>query len=223
MAPKKRGRAAGLTARAQAPQSATARKRVGFVLECTERGPDQKVLEKLLPRIRDDIDPVFMTERNKDKLLANCGQSARALLNRGCVRVFIVWDERPAWPEMGEALDCKPEYQQVMAAMAAAKVARKDVVPVCIREELEAWLLCDGTAIRKVIERPTHPIKPISGIKNPDTFNRPKRAGMMPRFEQNGRSYDDSIHAGKIAEHCDLSLLRRSQSFRRLEDRLRAI
>lgn len=74
--------------------------KVGFVFECGPQGADLQVCEYLAREIRPDITPVSQTLSNKDDLLRNAGRVSASLLAEGCERVLVVWDLRPAWPDM---------------------------------------------------------------------------------------------------------------------------
>ena len=94
------------------------------------------------------------------------------------------------------------------------------MVLLCIREELEAWLLADGRALSTVLSTEAHPVR-VQNERHPDHVTCPK--GRLKRiFKQNRRgTYNDLVHAIKIIRELqDLDHLRRSESFRRFEEKL---
>ncbi len=69
--------------------------KVGMIFECADEGPDFKVCAHLAKRIRPDITVVPDALGNKRNLLAECGESAAALLADGCEKALIIWDQYP--------------------------------------------------------------------------------------------------------------------------------
>ena len=65
---------------------------------------------------------------------------------------------------------------------------------ICIREELEAWLIADGRAVSAVLSTPTHRVRVKHG-RNPESIRNPKkRLGRI--FQQHShRPYSDRQHA----------------------------
>ncbi|MDP3016721.1 MAG: DUF4276 family protein [Deltaproteobacteria bacterium] len=91
---------------------------------------------------------------------------------------------------------------------------------LCIREELEAWLLADGRALSTVLSTEAHPVR-VQSERHPDHVTDPK--GRLKRiFRKNRRGrYNDLVHAIKIIQKLpDLENLRRSESYRRFEEKL---
>ncbi|HVA46688.1 MAG TPA: hypothetical protein VNH11_10025 [Pirellulales bacterium] len=76
--------------------------KVGILVEC---GPDgmehhmcRRVGELLAHETGLDLEVDVVPMDNKERLLEECGTAARDLLENGCDRVVILWDERPALP-----------------------------------------------------------------------------------------------------------------------------
>jgi len=95
-----------------------------------------------------------------------------------------------------------------------------NVFLVCIREELEAWLLADNRAVMAMLQplKPSHPVGRISKFSNPDGIGNPKMR-LTRIFNQelgSGRRYVDSQHAIMIAREIqNFSRIKRSYSFKR--------
>src|SRR5260370_8298805 len=88
--------------------------------------------------------------------------------------VLIVWDLYPPWREKGEKPCRRDDRQAIFHSLDAAGVSPDRVALVCIREELEAWLIADGRAVSKVLSTPTHPVR-IKDPKNPEPIQNPKK------------------------------------------------
>ncbi len=75
-------------------------------MECGPEGLEVKVVAKICELLVEDkgivIQPVFVPMDNKKELIEDCGASTRLLIEKGCDRVVILWDERPAWPNSEE-------------------------------------------------------------------------------------------------------------------------
>jgi hypothetical protein len=157
-------------------------------------------------------------------MIANCGRAVANLLNaEGCDKVLIIWDLYPAWRDDGCRADCVEDCRSIREALRAAGVTDGDgrVALICIREELEAWLVADGRALSAVLSRPTHQVR-VQDNRRPDTVREPKTR-LRQLFQQNGRGdYSDRTHAIQIAQALpDHNRIGRSQSFRRFTSKIR--
>lgn len=208
-----------MTAAARIPSST-----IGMVFECGLQGADKQICEHLAQHIRRDIKIRSRTLDNKDSLLRDAGRVAAQLLRDGCACVLVVWDLRPAWPD----LKLKPcrynEREALVNCLAQAGVpARAPVHLICIEQELESWMLADDRAISALLSTPAHAYK-VAKVKFPDRIAQPK-AAMARHFERaRGWRYDDKVDAIRVfkAGAIDTSRLRRSASFARFEAKLLA-
>jgi Domain of unknown function (DUF4276) len=190
------------------------RPKVGLIFECGPDGPDQQVCEYLARRLEPALDLSSVALGNKPRLLAECGRAAARLLEEGCERVVIVWDLYPPWRERGARPCRREDRRQITEALEAAGITARPVFLVCIREELEAWLLADERALMHVLSRPAHPAK-VRGEKRPEQVRDPKKR-LMRHFERHGQRYNLTLHARKIVEALpDWSRIRRCESFLR--------
>ncbi len=193
--------------------------KVGLIFECGPEGADKKVCEHLARMLEPNIKIESITLTNKAILMQDCGKATAQLLADGCERVVIVWDLYPPWREKNDRPCRREEREKVMQLLKDAGVTSPNVFLVCIREELEAWLLADEQAISAFLSRPTHPVK-INRVKEPEQFRNPKKH-LIKLFKQNGRpEYKDLIHAEKIIKLTDLSRLKRCASFSRFADKV---
>jgi hypothetical protein len=158
---------------------------------------------------------------NKEFLLEQCGSVAAGLLQDGCERVVILWDERPAWPSEHEDLCWFREREQILAEIANAEVPLDRVGLVCIEREFESWLLADHTMLSSALSRPTHRFKAKKYL-NPERLPNPKGT-MISVFKEAGRGrYNEVQHAGLFVEHLSsLTKFRKCKTFKRFERKVR--
>ncbi len=95
------------------------RARVGILVECGRQGLDAVVCRRLCALLRDhtrvDFEEEILPMDNKRNLIQMCGTATATLFASGCQRVVIFWDERPAWPIVGEPLCWHRDRQDIMA------------------------------------------------------------------------------------------------------------
>jgi hypothetical protein len=193
--------------------------KVGFILECGPEGPDVQVCRHLVHKLDSTIEFIPSTLDNKKNLLEDCGTVAKALLDE-CEKVVVVWDLYPAWREK----DIKPcryeDRQAIFKSLQAEKVDLEKVFLVCIREELESWLIADHRAVTAMLQllMHPHPVSRISRYSNPDRIRNPKKRLTRIFTQELGsrRRYVDYRHALLITRQIvDFSRVRRSDSFKR--------
>jgi Domain of unknown function (DUF4276) len=160
---------------------------------------------------------------NRPNVLKVAPMVAKKLLANGCDAVFVIWDVFPEWREHGGTTDCKVHRATLDENLKTAELVGKPIYPVAVHEELEAWLLCDADALMAVIG-PLRQKKKIEHEKYPDAVENPKKK-LMELFKLGrGKSYNPSFSAGQIAAQLTtIKRLRKSQSFRRFEDRLKKL
>ena len=132
--------------------------KVGMIFECGPGGADKTVCMQLAKRINPEIQIVPRTLDDKPNLIEDCGSTAVQLLELGCDRVVIIWDLRPAWPDKKSKPCLVQERQAVLDSLSDAKVSDQAVCLVCVKQELEAWLLADERALQSVLSTPAHPV-----------------------------------------------------------------
>jgi hypothetical protein len=152
---------------------------------------------------------------NKRNLIQTCGAATANLMRSRCDRVVILWDERPAWPRMGDPLCWHNDREDILRSLRLAGVAVRHVHLVCIEREFESWLLCDQLMLSAVLSTETHPVR-VHAQKNPHRMGNPK--GTMARLfrQHRGWGYVDVQHARDFARCLqDLGRLRQCDTFRR--------
>jgi hypothetical protein len=190
--------------------------KVGLILECGLKGADKAVCEHLLRMLLPGVVVDSVTLDNKPKMIAGCGKAAADLLSSGCERVVIVWDLYPAWRKDGERPCRKQDRTSILKSLTDAGVNTPNVFLVCIKEELEAWLLADRSALEAVLGRPSRAAD-VPNIRKPEQQKNPKKR-LDKIFRDNAKGpYTDHVHAIWIVRQLDSVniLAKRSESFRR--------
>ena len=195
--------------------------RIGFVVEgSNEDAGDVHAIRALCLRIAEEQgisrEPVVVAGGSKPDVLREANTHVAALRASGCQRVVIVWDNCPPWK--GD-LNADQASCEAIAweAISQAGHQPQNIFTVCVRRELEAWLLTDGSAVSSTLGRIGGGSMPsVSGSNQPDTIDKPKdrlqnwfylRCGRPPT----GPEYGAMFRQARIAK------LRRSASFRALE------
>jgi uncharacterized protein DUF4276 len=177
------------------------------------------VCEYLVRQLHPHTEVVSVTLTEKRNLISHCGEAAAQLLRDNCQRVVIVWDLYPPWRNKGEKPCRYEDRKAILESIQQAGVTSQNVHLVCIREELEAWLIADNRAIEIAISKLVDHKRPrIAKVADPDSVSKPK-VRLMKIFKQHTpRQYEDHIHAVKIVrelESLGFNRIRRSKSFAR--------
>src|SRR2546423_1232591 len=129
--------------------------KIGVVCEgqrgCAEKQVFPYLIELICPEATWDIVP----SGSRPAVLDSAPSVAKNLFATGCDVVFVIWDVFPEWRDSGGTTDCKEQVKTLVANLVVAKMDDKPIIPIAIREELEAWLLCDADALMAVIGRLT--------------------------------------------------------------------
>lgn len=199
--------------------------KVGFVVECGPGGADEKVLRSLIKALRSDIEPRFVTSGSKRVILEDCGKLASALFdNERCDKVFVVWDLMPCNAEHHHkgTPSCVLERAHVLNLLRATDKPR--TILLCIKHELEAWLLADGSALEKVLKPNHQRVERIPDDKSPEQHPNPKKQLGNLFKKRRGLEYNDTVHAVKIIEQVtNFNKLVRAPSFARFKQKLQAL
>jgi hypothetical protein len=189
--------------------------KIGLILECGPHGPDQQVCEYLIRWLRPNSQVVSRTLLNKKTLIARCGETASLLLNDNCHRVVIVWDLYPPPHDTVQKVCRFADRRDILSSLKQAGVTSSNVHLVCIREELETWLIADNRAVELAMSRLTHrKIRKVSQLKKPEQVNNPKEKLMTIFKDRKLAPYQDHVHAIKIVkELVSLNKIRHCESF----------
>lgn len=145
----------------------------GMIFESGPQGAERQVCEYLANRIRPGIVIVPVTHRNNPEMIADCGKDVAQLLRERCHRVLIIWDLFPPWRKRGEQPCRKEDRKAILKSLEQAGMRNAPVFLLCIREELEAWLLADGRALSTVLSTEAHPVR-VQSERHPDHVTDPK-------------------------------------------------
>lgn len=201
--------------------------KIGMLCECAPGGPDVKIGEHFVKEFVPGAEFIGVPMSNKDKLIQDCGREVKRLIEKEkCDRVFIVWDLAPAWPDMKQKRCRRRDKDGIERSLRAAygdDVLPEDkIVLLCIEQMLESWVIADAQAVMDYVKRPTHPAPRFKEVRRPDEDRDPK-ARLIGYFAQAKRQYNEHVNAVPIIKRASLSKLQRSESFKRLEEKLRKI
>jgi Domain of unknown function (DUF4276) len=195
---------------------------IGLIFECGPQGADKQVCEYLVKQLKPGVNITSVTLDNKDNLLRDAGKVAAQMHKDGCACVLIVWDLRPAWPDMKNKPCRHDERQALLKNMAEAGLAANaPVYLVCVEQELESWLLASDHAIAACLSTAAHAYS-VGRVKGPDAVPQPKAALIKHFKDARNWRYDDKVDAIRVLKAADVDLkrLRRSVSFARFEGKL---
>jgi hypothetical protein len=198
--------------------------KVGFIVECGPEGAETKVIPYLARMLDNRIEPDVVPLERKPVLKRECGGWAKALLERGCSCVLILWDLLPAWGEY-EGRGCRHDDRLEIAESlegVGLNPADNRIHLVCIEKMLEAWLIADERALSAFLSTQAHPVS-VPRQRNTERIRDPKAAltALFVRSRSRICRYVDWQHAIRIAAQLpDLTRLRRLQSFSRFESKL---
>lgn len=191
-----------------------------MIFECGPHGADKKVCEYLARKLNPALEIESITLDRKDKLITECGREAQTLLENGCQRVVIIWDLYPAWRENNEKPCRKEDRENIFKSLNAYGVDISRVFLVCIKEELEAWLLADNRALEEVLSKPHRKIR-VDRIRHPERVDNPKKKLSNIYREKIHRAYNDLIDAEKIIKAIpDFDRLASCESFIRFAQKV---
>lgn len=187
--------------------------KVGLILECGPDGPDQQVCEYLIKRLDPEIEVKSATMTGKPSLIENCGKAAKAHFDDGCDRVVIVWDLSPSW-RRGEPSCRKLDREKILESLAKAGVTANAYL-VCIKHELETWVLADERALIAYLSTTSRAAE-VDQTKFPEREPNPKKRLRQIFAVNRHPPFNEQIHAlSVISEVLDFNRLRRSASFKR--------
>jgi len=190
--------------------------KIGMIFECGPDGADLQVCGALARRLNPQVLISSIPLDNKPKLIRDCGKVAKKLLEVDmCDHVLVIWDLYPAWRDNAARPCRRQDREAILGSLKAANVRRSHVTPVCIREELEAWLLADNRALSTVLSTDAHPIR-VRHERRPEQVRNPKRTLIRLFNRSRHRTYVDRQHGILIVRALpDLTRLDRLPTFLR--------
>ena len=115
--------------------------KIGFVLECTLKGPDAIIYPSVFSKLCGTVElekPITLT--NKKILMDEGHNYVEELMKQGCDYVFVIWDRIPKWGGTGR---CVEEKESFIVKLQQLNIDETRVKLCCIDEMLESWLIAD--------------------------------------------------------------------------------
>ena len=198
--------------------------KVGLLVESGPQGLEAIVCRRLCDLLNSEsnaeIDVDIVPMDNKFRLLEECATAANSLIQSGCERVVVLWDERPAWPKSNEKLCWHNDRQHAMEKLGTQNDLSERVHLVCIEREFESWLMFDHPMLSRLLSRPTHSVS-FPKQKRPDRNGNPKGT-LTSKFQELAReTYVDVVFARRIASQIlSLNRIGRCMTFKRFASKL---
>lgn len=178
-------------------------KKIGVIAEDTS---DVDVIKEILSKYlkKDNFSVSHFVGQGCGKIKSKCAAWVDQLAKKGCSHIFLFHD----LDRNKEAL-LRKELQTKLARCSFASPLI--VIP---REELEAWLLADVEAIRKVfsIQNGIKPISDVEKISSPKEY-----LEKLVRFHSE-RKYLNTVHNKKIAQEINIKKLVGYPSYKSFHD-----
>lgn len=199
--------------------------KIGMIFECGPNGADKKIYEYLAKLLRPDVEVSHLFLDNKPKLIGQCGEAAKALLElEGRERVLILWDLCPPWKEKRAKACRRNDCNLIRESLTNAGLTSQQlqcIHLVCIEKELETFLLADKQAICTYLSGLINRDCRVPNIKHPERELNPKDV-LYRIFQTNGcRKYEDLKDAEKMIKLVKIEKLRVCSSFVRFEMKIR--
>jgi len=133
------------------------------------------------------------------KLRHKCKAWAKVLICRGCSHLVVMHDL-----DEGNEASLREELESSISDLAFN--GSLVLIPV---HEVESWLLCDATAIRKVFSMTRQPRVPV----RPERILKAKEYLRDLVWKMNKKRYVNTIHNEKIASEMQIEALQACKSF----------
>ena len=173
-------------------------KKIGLI---AEDDSDIEVIIEILKKylLNNDFSTRKFVGNGCGKLRTKCGSWAENLFKSGCDYVFIFHDlDRNHEKELRGKIEAK-----------VCPIKNPNSLVVIPKEELEAWLLSDSTALKNAFKLDKEP-KPIANCEN---IQSPKEHLRDLIYKLNKKRYLNTVHNKKIASEISLDNLRRCRSY----------
>ncbi len=209
--------------------------RLGMIFECCRNGADEKVYPYLAHQIRSDLEIIKYPLDSKGKLIANCGETAKKLLNiEKCERVMIVWDLYPS--ELGfqggkhrkkenhkqrSSLCVKTDRLPVLQSLEDTLdlEERKKVRILSVQYELETLLLFDKQALKQYISKKAKRDCEITDLSSPQNRTEPKKV-IQHILGHHGCWYDEFQSAYEIIQLVNPHKLEKCPPYQKFKQRI---
>jgi len=183
--------------------------RIGFILECSPKGPDADIYPHLAKKFCPSADihsPITLV--NKANVMSEGPIVAKTLFEEGCDYVFIIWDRMPKWNGTGK---CTDHIASIEAGLDALKINKSRIILCCIKDMLESWMLGDGAAITQYFQNlTTHPIPNFPDYKSEIDQSKPEEK--LSRYNSKYNKYTDNFKIVKLIDDFE-KIAKRNESF----------
>jgi hypothetical protein len=196
--------------------------RIGFILECSSKGPDADIypyLAKLFcPKFEIENTDV-LTLNNKANVMNEGPAATKILLESGCNFVFIIWDRMPKWGGTG---NCEDHRNTIIAGLDSLGIDKSMVILCCIKDMLESWMLGDGNAITEYFQAfaPAHRLSSFPDYKSSVEQSKPEEKLM--RYNGRYDKYSDNFKIIKLIKDFG-KIANRNESFRFFKESIEEI
>jgi Domain of unknown function (DUF4276) len=200
--------------------------KIGIICEGGLRGADIRVYKFLAEQILSDVKIIPAPLDSKPKLIDQCGEVSKALLELdACERIIIIWDLQPAWKAKGQKACRKNDCDSIKQSLNAAQLNDKQlekVHPVCMEQELETLFLTDEQTIAMYFTQKSGRNCRVKYFKYPEHPQNAK--GEVDKIFQmhSGRihRYTDMTDAEKMIQLVTINKLKRCASFVRFATKI---
>jgi len=187
--------------------------RIGFVLECSPKGPDADIY----PYLAKKFCPYFETRKgdivtltNMENVMNDGPMTAKVLLEAGCSYVFIIWDRMPKWNGVG---NCEVYRDRLLEGFNVLGIDSSRIILCCIKDMLESWMLGDGKAITEYFQsfNPTHRLDKFPDYKSSVEQSKPEEK--LLRYNGKYNKFTDNFKIIKLIDNFD-KIANRNDSFK---------
>ncbi len=176
--------------------------KIGFVLECSPKGPDADIYPYLAKNIfcpnLDITKPETLV--NKQRLINEGPLVAQTLIDDGCDYVFIIWDRIPRWGGSGR---CNEHIALLEDGLTQLAVNRAKVILCCISDMLESWMIVNGQFITNYFQQfSTKPLQYFGD--NKDTASQSDPKNRIKKYNGRYNDYTDNFKIVKLIDDFDM-------------------
>jgi len=193
--------------------------KVGFVLECSTKGPDADIYPYLANKFCPNLEIIKPeTLVNKQRLMNEGPLVAQTLIEDGCDYVFIIWDRIPRWGGTGR---CEEHMATLEQGLAQLEINRTKVILCCISDMLESWMIVNGQFITNYFQQfSTKPLQSFGDNKTSAFQAEPKNR--IKKYNGKYNDYTDNFKIVKLID--DFSMHARwNDSFRFFKENIERI
>lgn len=193
--------------------------KVGFILECSIKGPDAEIYPYVALRLCPKLEIVKPeTLGNKQVLMSEAPLVAQTLIEDGCDYVFIIWDRMPKWGGTGR---CSDHIEILEQGLAQLGVDRNRIFLCCISDMMESWMIVNGQPITAYFQSfTTKPLQYFGDNKTAALQADPKNR--IKKYNGRYNDYVDNFRIVKLMNDFDMPA-RWNDSFREFKEYIESI